>query len=120
MGGGVTMMPNQDFMGGGTPTGAAPPAAAAGGGGQSFNAEMYNPLVGLQDRYKKYLDDISKNKFCYIIDMKQIKLLYMNGQRMKKHNPSRPYDRMVQFNGLSTTCVLIAKQLNTSSIVELD
>lgn len=65
------------------------------------------------------LDDISKQKFCYIIDMKQIKLLYMNGQRMKKHNPSRPYDRMVHFNGISTTCVLIAKQLNTSSIVEL-
>lgn len=65
------------------------------------------------------LDGISKSKFCYIIDMKQVKLLYMNGQRMKKHNPSRPYDRMVHFNGLSTTCVLMAKQLNTSSIVEI-
>ena len=66
------------------------------------------------------LDDIGKSKFCYIIDMKRIKLLYMNGQRMKKHNPARPYDRLVFFNGITSTCVLYASQLNTSSIVELD
>lgn len=65
------------------------------------------------------MDDISKNKFCYIIDMKRIKLLYMNGQRMKKHTPARPYDRYVMFNGLTTTVVLLASQLNTSGIVEI-
>lgn len=65
------------------------------------------------------LDDISKSKFMYIIDMKRIYLMYMNGQRMKKHNPQRPYDRYVMFNGITTTAVLCAQQLNTSGIVEI-
>lgn len=66
------------------------------------------------------MDDLSLQKFLYIIDMRRIRLLYMNGQRMKKHNPARPYDRFVMYNGLTSTCVMIAQQLNTSSIVELD
>lgn len=65
------------------------------------------------------MDDISKQKFAWIIDTKRIKLLYMNGQRMKKHSPARPYDRYVMYNGLTTTCVLMASQLNTSGIVEI-
>ena len=59
------------------------------------------------------------NLFLYVIDMKRIKLLYMNGQRMKKHNPTRPYDRYVMYNGITTTAVLMASQLNTSTIVEI-
>lgn len=65
------------------------------------------------------MDDISKGKFLWVIDMKRIKLLYMNGQRMKKHNPARPYDRYVMYNGITTTAVLMASQLNTSTIVEI-
>mgnify|MGYP001122098273 CR=1 FL=1 len=70
--------------------------------------------------YDPTLDAISKQKFLYIIDMKRIKLLYMDGQRMKKHTPSRPYDRYVMFNGITTTAVMAAQQLNTSAIIELD
>lgn len=65
------------------------------------------------------MDDISKGKFLWVIDMKRIRLLYMNGQRMKKHQPSRPYDRYVMYNGITTTAVLMASQLNTSTIVEI-
>ncbi len=65
------------------------------------------------------MDDISKSKFLYVIDMKRIRLLYMNGQRMKKHKPSRPYDRLVMYNGISSTCVMTAQQLNTSLIAEI-
>lgn len=66
------------------------------------------------------MDDLSMQKYLYIIDMRRIRLLYMNGQRMKKHNPARPYDRYVMYNGITTTAVFAAQQLNTSSIVELD
>jgi hypothetical protein len=48
-----------------------------------------------------------------------LKLLYMDGQRMKKHSPSRPYDRYVMYNGITTTAVLIAKQLNTSGVYDI-
>lgn len=66
------------------------------------------------------LDAISRGKFCYIIDMRRVRLLYMNGQRMKKHNPARPYDRLVMYNGISTTAVLTAQQLNTSEVIEIN
>ena len=66
------------------------------------------------------LDDISKQKFMYIVDMRRIRLMYMNGEKMKKHTPARPYDRYVMYNGITTTAVMVAEQLNTSAIIELD
>jgi len=62
------------------------------------------------------LDDLSRSKFMYVIDMRRVKLMYMNGQRMKKHNPARPYDRYVMYNGITTTAVLAAQQLNSSAV----
>jgi hypothetical protein len=49
-----------------------------------------------------------------------VRLLYMDGNRMKKHNPARPYDRMVMYNGISMTGVLVAKQLNTSAVYDIN
>jgi hypothetical protein len=65
------------------------------------------------------LDDLSLGKRMYVIDMKRVRLLYMNGQRMKKHTPSRPYDRYVMYNGLTTTAVMVAQQLNTSAVYDI-
>lgn len=76
---------------------------------------------GLQLEWDPTLDDIGRSKFCYAIDMGRtgVRLLYMDGQRMKKHNPARPYDRMVMYNGISMTGVMVAKQLNTSGVYEI-
>jgi hypothetical protein len=65
------------------------------------------------------LDDLGLNKRMYVIDMKRIRLLYMNGQRMKKHTPARPYDRYVMYNGITTTAVMVAQQLNTSAVYDI-
>ncbi|MGO3933448.1 phage major capsid protein [Rhodopseudomonas pseudopalustris] len=67
------------------------------------------------------LDDIGLSKRMYVLDMGRtgLRLLYLNGKRMSKHKPARPYDRMVMYNGISTTCVLIAKQLNTSAVYDI-
>ena len=67
------------------------------------------------------LDDLSLAKRAYFIDMSRtgVRLLYMDGNRMKKHNPARPYDRYVMYNGITTTAVMVAKQLNTSMIVDI-
>lgn len=69
--------------------------------------------------YDPSMDDISRSKFMYVIDMRRIRLLYMNGQRMKKHSPDRPYDRYVMYNGITATAVLMAQQLNTSAVYEI-
>ncbi len=67
------------------------------------------------------LDDLSLAKRLYVIDMSKtgLRLLYMDGNRMKKHNPARPFDRMVLYNGLSMTGVMVAKQLNTSAVYDI-
>lgn len=67
------------------------------------------------------LDDLGLSKRCYIIDMGRtgVRLLYMDGQRMKKHNPARPYDRYVMYNAITTTAVMVAKQLNTSAVYDI-
>lgn len=75
-----------------------------------------NPIV-----YDPTLDGLSLAKRMYVIDMSRngVRLLYMDGQRMKKHNPARPYDRYVMYNGITMTGVLVAKRLNTSAVYDI-
>jgi hypothetical protein len=67
------------------------------------------------------LDDLGLSKRMYVIDMGRtgVRLLYMDGNRMKKHNPARPYDRYVMYNGITMTGVMVAKQLNTSGVYDI-
>lgn len=71
--------------------------------------------------YDPWMDDNGKSKFCYVIDMgrRGIRLLYMDGQRMKRHNPARPYDRMVMYTGITTTAVMVARSLRSSAVYEI-
>lgn len=69
--------------------------------------------------YDPTLDDLGLAKRAYLIDMKRIKLLYMQGEKMKKANPARPYDRYVMYRGVTTTAVMIAQQLNTSGVIDI-
>jgi hypothetical protein len=76
---------------------------------------------GVRIEWDPTLDDLGLSKRAYFIDMGKtgVRLLYMDGQRMKKHNPARPYDRYVMYNGITTTAVMIAKQLNTSAVYDI-
>lgn len=76
---------------------------------------------GLPIAYDPTLDDLGLAKRCYVIDMGRngIRLFYMNGQRMKKHSPARPYDRYVMYNGITTTGVMGARRLNTSAVYDI-
>lgn len=71
--------------------------------------------------YDPTLDDMGLSKRCYVIAMGKngIQLLYMDGQRMKRHSPARPFDRYVMYNGITTTAVMIARQLNTSAVYDI-
>jgi hypothetical protein len=87
-----------------------------------MDGSMEDPMhsgIGLE--FDPTMDAIGEAKRCYAIDMGRtgLKLLYMDGQRMKKHSPARPYDRYVMYNGITTTAVLIAKQLNTSGVYDI-
>lgn len=89
---------------------------------KSPDGSMEDPShAGLPLTWDPTLDDLGLSKRCYAIDMGRtgLRLLYMDGQRMKKHAPARPYDRYVMYNGITTTCVMIAKQLNTSGVYDI-
>lgn len=86
------------------------------------DGSMEDPMhAGLPLEWDPTLDDLNLSKRCYAIDMGRtgLKLLYMDGQRMKKHSPARPYDRYVLYNGITTTAVMVARQLNTSGVYDI-
>lgn len=71
--------------------------------------------------YDPTLDDLGLSKRAYVIDMskKGIRLLYMDGNRMKRHNPARPYDRYVMYQGITTTAVMVARSLRSSGVYDI-
>lgn len=75
---------------------------------------------GKRIEFDPWMDDNSKTKFMYVIDMRRIRLLYMTGEKMKKTQPARPYDRYVMYKGLTSTGVMVAQQLNTSGVYEIN
>lgn len=93
-----------------------------GSGRGTPDGSMEDPThAGIPLEWDPTMDDLGLSKRCYAIDMGRtgLRLLYMDGQRMKKHNPARPYDRMVMYNGISMTGVMVAKQLNTSGVYDI-
>ncbi len=94
----------------------------SGWGDKKPDGAMLDPAhAGIPLVWDPTMDDLGRNKFCYAIDMSKrgLQLLYMDGQKYKKHNPARPYDRMVMYNGISMTAVMVARQLNTSGVYEI-
>lgn len=86
------------------------------------DGSMQDPQhAGLPLEWDPTMDDLGESKRCYAIDMGQrgLRLMYMDGNKYKKHNPARPYDRMVMYNGISMTGVLVARQLNTSGVYDI-
>ncbi len=90
-----------------------------GGDGNVDGAMPTVTFAGIEVMYDPTLDDLGLAKRMYDIDMNAIKLVYMRGEKRKRANPARPYDRFVLYRGLSTTAVLVAKQLNTSAVYDI-
>lgn len=66
--------------------------------------------------YDPTLDDLSKAKYCYVIDQSCIHPMVMEGENMKKHSPARPEDKYVLYRAMTWTGGLICKQRNTSGV----
>lgn len=74
---------------------------------------------GIDFIYDPTLDDLSKAKYCYILDLNNIKLKVMDGEDMKQHSPARPEDKYVYYRALTWTGGLIAKGLRSSSVMSI-
>lgn len=93
-----------------------------GGGDKVGDGSMGDPEHGgVPIVWDPTLDDLGLNKRCYVLDMSRtgVQLLYMDGQRMKKWNPIRPYDRYVSYQAITMTGVMVVKQRNTSGVYDI-
>ena len=77
--------------------------------------------AGNQIGYDPTLDDLGYEKRCYVLAMGEddLQLKYFNGTKKQQHNPARPYDRYVMYNGMTTTAVLTAFRLRTSAVYDI-
>lgn len=92
------------------------------GGSTNGTVDGAMPVItfgGITIEYDPTLDDMGMAKRMYDIDHRRVKLLYMQGEKMKKANPARPYDRYVIYRGVTTTAVMVAQQLNTSAVYDI-
>lgn len=69
-------------------------------------------------RYDPTLDDLDRADHMYMIDTRAIRLMPIEGEDQKKHYPARPHDKMVIYRSVTWAGGLVAKQLNTSAVVE--
>lgn len=92
------------------------------GSGQNGTVDGKMPPVvwgGMSITYDPTLDSLGLAKRMYSIDKRAIKLLYMDGEKMKKSSPARPHNRHVFYVGMTTTAVMVAQQLNTSAVYDI-
>lgn len=70
-------------------------------------------------QYDPTLDDLSKAKYCYILDSSNINLMVMEGEDRKQHNPARPHNQYVLYRAMTWTGGLCAKKLNGCGVYDV-
>lgn len=70
-------------------------------------------------QYDPTLDDLSLSKRCYILDLENVFLMAMEGEWRKNHSPARPPEKFVLYRSLTSTGQLVAKQLNSSAVIDI-
>lgn len=83
-------------------------------------------LEGVVFKYDPTMDDIGTtlggltdySKRCFVMDSSKINLMYMEGEKMKRHSPARPADQYVMYRSITTTAVLGATQLNCHGVYQ--
>lgn len=77
-------------------------------------------VMGTPLRYDPTLDDLGKEKFGYWIDTNNVYLMTMQQEWRKQHTPARPPNQFVLYRSLTSTGQLIARQLNSSGVYEIN
>lgn len=74
---------------------------------------------GVDIVYEPLLDDLSRAKYGYVLDMNAIRLWQMENEWMKSHTPARPPEKYVLYRALTCTGCICASQLNTSGVYSI-
>jgi hypothetical protein len=71
---------------------------------------------GVQIVYDPTLDDLSKSKYAYVLDTNTIFPMVVEGENMKKHNPSRPETKYVFYRAMTWVGGLVCNQRNANGV----
>jgi hypothetical protein len=74
---------------------------------------------GVDFVYEPLLDDIGRAKYAYMLDLKAIRLMAMQDEEWKMHNPERPPTKYVMYRALTYTGALCASRLNSSGVYSI-
>lgn len=70
-------------------------------------------------QYDPTLDDASQSKRCYWLDSKNVFLMKMAQEWRKQHTPARPHNQFLMFRSITSTGQMVAKQLNSSLVIDI-
>lgn len=70
-------------------------------------------------QYDPTLDDMNHAKRCYWIDTNNIFLMAMTDEWRKDHSPARPADKFILYRSITSTGQMVAKQLNSSLVIDI-
>jgi hypothetical protein len=76
-------------------------------------------FAGTEFVYDPTMDDLSLQKRCYWLDLDNIFIEAMTGEWMHQHTPSRPANQFLMYRSTTTTCQMVAKQLNSSLVIDV-
>lgn len=74
---------------------------------------------GTPIEYDPTLDDMSLQKYLFVLDTNAIKPMVMEGEDMKRHNPARPEDKYVLYRAMTWTGGLVCERRNTSGVYSI-
>jgi hypothetical protein len=74
---------------------------------------------GVNFEYDPTLDDIGRQKYCYVLDTRYIKPMVMEGEDMKKHFPARPENKYVFYRAMTYIGGLICNKRNAHGVYSI-
>lgn len=75
---------------------------------------------GTTIQYDPTLDDMGFAKRGYWFDNRHVYLMKMTGEWRRTHNPARPVDKFVLYRSITSTGQMVAQQLNSGLVIEID
>lgn len=74
---------------------------------------------GVNFEYDPTLDDLGRSKYCYVLDMRHIKQMPLEGEDWKDHNPARPENKYVIYRAKTYMGGLICDQRNAHGVYSI-
>lgn len=70
--------------------------------------------------YEPMLDDLGMDDRLYVIDTSKIHPMVMEDEEFKTHMPARPHNMFKIYKSVTWTGMMVAKQLNSSGVYQVD